>query len=173
VKIVEGRPSVINGRTVVGVIRKDFELTDFTGAAATIDVRNGVFNDLGFYEVKADEAREPGFGGGMMDSATARMYGVIMDDSVPAVEITGTFKFVITNGNDDHIIKLDEIETYVLNTNASDITKQIPYTASQVVVSEDRRIHLYFRPDGQPGVVQTIDCAASVLRIPGTRYNLQ
>jgi hypothetical protein len=165
--LIQGNPKTLNGRAVSAKVKAGFQLSDFVNADTLLKAKQ--WNPVGYYEVRADEGRMVGNGVGMMDTAMSRMYGELKDTL--GAEIPGRMKFVYTNSFDQHDGESDEIEYTDLNTDAADITKQVPLNEQGDILTQDRRIWLWYYPDVPEDV--TLDVSASTLRIPGTRYNLK
>lgn len=126
--------------------------------AATVDVIAGKFVRLGEYKVQAGELVALGFGGESgQESAQGRIYGLLKDDTVPAVILNGVVRLSVFSPQDRPMEIVQEYRTETINTSATDRTKQVPFPFKDPFVSEDKKIVLEFKSDTTATVVKA-DC---------------
>jgi hypothetical protein len=114
-----------------------------------VAVVTGQYNKLGEYKVEAGETITVGYGGqGGMDNAVGRIYGAIMNNAAaPGVEMKGKIRLSIHSPQNRPLKIITEFRTELLNTNASDRTKQTPLPEHVEVLTEDKKLVLEFLPD--------------------------
>lgn len=106
----------------------------------------GAWARLGSYEVKAGETISIGYGAlSGMDNAIGRIYGVM--NTAASAEIKGKLRISIYSPQDRPIKIMHEWRTEVLNTSATDRTKQTPLAEGIEIITEDKKIVVEFLPD--------------------------
>ena len=100
---------------------------------------------LGEYVVSAGEMIMTGFGShsGLHD-ATGRFYAKIMDNQATPAELNGKLRLSIYSPQNRPIRILHEFDTQTVNDNENDRTKQMPFPANGIFISEDKKLVLEF-----------------------------
>jgi hypothetical protein len=126
----------------------------------------GQMNLLGEYKVLPGELIAMGFGSDNTQSnAIGRAYIYIATSSA---ESPGVVRLVAMSATDRQYEIVYESRTEIVDQNATDRTKQLPFELFNLFLSENKRWALYFQPDSNATITQ----ANSVVRIDVTRVAL-
>lgn len=131
--------------------RSAFTKEDLIGQD-TISCNPGQFTKVGEYEVVAGELVMLGYKNGGQESAEGRVHIELKTDVDGAT--SGTVRLVALSPQDMPLSPsiLFEARTEALNQSATDRTKQIPFNANNINLSEDKKYALMFKPDGSSAV---------------------
>ena len=114
-------------------------------SSATLAVTAGQWIRLGAYVVPAGEMVSVGFGSASgQENATGRFYALIKN---AAVEIKGKMRISVYSPQDRPIRIIHEFRCEVVNQNATDRTKQLPFPEDVAWISEDKKLVFEFLPD--------------------------
>jgi hypothetical protein len=111
--------------------------------SATVSVLANQPVKLGEYKVQAGEMIMLGYETKSgLDDAVGRFYASIKSDT--SVELKGKLRLSVFSPQDRPIQILSEFDTDIVNDNPSDRTKQTPFPANGIFLSEDKKLVLEF-----------------------------
>jgi hypothetical protein len=126
----------------------------------------GQFNLLGEYKVLPGELLAVGYGSSDgQENAIGRIFSFI---STVSAEAPGMIRITAQSATDRQYEIVYESRTEIVDQNATDRTKQLPYPLFNLFLSENKRWALWFEPD----VNATITKHDSTFRIDCTRVAL-
>lgn len=135
--------------------------------SATVNVIAGQFVKLGEYQVQAGEMISTGYGEQSgQDSAQGRIF--MKFQTATPTEIKGMVRLQAYSPQDRPIEIIGEWRTELLNTNATDRTKQLPLPEHIVALTEDKKFVLEFKADADAA----LDKANSTIIMDITRYTV-
>jgi hypothetical protein len=121
--------------------------------SATVVCTAGQFTRLGEYKVLSGDLIALGYGDlDSQDCAIGRIYA-ILKDATPT-EIPGTLRLSLMSSADRQLSIEFEVRTEIVDTNATDRTKQLPFEVSSTWLALDKRFELSFNPDTTATVVK-------------------
>lgn len=156
---------------------KGFEFSNPRHVTLTeVDLLNAVdtaievskWNLIGKKQITAGIAYEMGYGQDEgQHSALARAYAIFKDTA--ATVLSGKIKFVILDEeqNQESSGAMDELGTDVLNSSATDRTKQLPFSATGKLATQDKYIAIFYYGTIGNG---TLDVSACDLAFSATKW---
>jgi hypothetical protein len=112
---------------------------------ATVSVLANQPVKLGEYVVRAGEMIMLGYESKAgLDDAVGRFYANIKDNAGTPVELQGKLRLSVFSPQDRPIQILAEFDTQIVNDNPTDRTKQTPFPANNIFLSEDKKLVLEF-----------------------------
>lgn len=113
--------------------------------SATVSVLANQPVKLGEYKVQAGEMIMLGYETKSgLDDAVGRFYASIKDTTATPVELKGKLRLSVFSPQDRPIQILAEFDTDIVNDNPTDRTKQTPFPANGIFLSEDKKLVLEF-----------------------------
>lgn len=139
--------------------------------SATVALILGEWKEIGKVVVPADQLVGLGYGGiDGQNAATGRLYVKLMDNSQPAVAITGQFRIMITSSNDLPLGQRPVLIDYDLATTAlgsTDRAGRLPMPFTGLMLSKDKVFK--FLVKNKASAVQTLSLANSAVEIDITK----
>lgn len=136
--------------------------------SGTVNCVAGKWNDLGSFEVPAQQAYK--FGHGDINHAPANQgyaYVFLKDDAGTPLEVPGKLRLVRTDANEEEIKKVIEKDAGVMHGSKTDVNQRLPLPLqNHEEAREDDKLMLKFMPDTTANVV----AANSDIVISVTRY---
>lgn len=148
---------------IANVWRSAMTQADFM--SADVACVNGQWNQIGQYIVPAGSIVGLGYGDlhGQQD-ANGRIFADLRDSSTaPGVAINGYLQFAYYDASDHPIKIVQEYRTDVLRQNSTDRTKQITFPVDTDAVSRDKKVKIFFKPDGTSGTTTVSKTNSSLL----------
>jgi hypothetical protein len=126
----------------------------------------GQMNLLGEYKILPGELLACGYGSVTTQSdAIGRIYMYI---ATAGAEAPGVIRIVAMSATDRQYEIIWEGRTEIVDQNATDRTKELPFELFNLFLSENKRWALFFQPDSNSTITQ----ANSVVRLDVTRVAL-
>lgn len=129
-------------------------------STTTVSVLAGQPVKLGEYIVKAGEMIMLGYETKAgLDDAVGRFFADIRDNgTTPGAQLKGKLRLSVFSPQDRPIQILAEFDTDIVNDNPSDRTKQTPFPANGIYLSEDKKLVLEFisRTNATVGKANTV-----------------
>jgi hypothetical protein len=127
----------------------------------------GKYTYMGAYTVKAGEVIFPGYGAAQnLDDAVGRIY--MKFQKAGPTEVKGEVQLAILSPQDIPLYVYGTWRTEDLNTDASNKTLQLPFPKSDIGLSKDKKLALYFKSD----TADTIDVSICTILMDITRVLL-
>lgn len=121
-----------------------------------VSVTTDSYNRIGAYKVEAGERVTLGQGNkNSFSDAIGRIYVDLKDNASTPANVDGKLRFVINSPQDQHKQTLVEFNTRQLRTDASDLTKQVPFAEFNTGVKEDSKLVVEFKPETDTTVSAT------------------
>jgi hypothetical protein len=139
-------------RKYTGQYRSTFNASNLISAASTVCTA-GQFTRLGEYKVLSGDMIALGYAD--LDDqcgAVGRIYALIKDAG--PTEVPGTLRLSLMSAADRQLSIEFEVRTEIIDANATDRTKQLPFEVSQTWLTLDKRFELSFNPDTTATVVK-------------------